>query len=437
MARDLQGFGLALLNRFAGSKAAQKTKLDKAAEGIIFSASKTGFRAAGAANRGYKAVRDKLKPSRLDKPTSSGGLFDLNPTDEQSMMRDSVQRYAEERLRPAAYDADNACAAPAELLTEANELGLALMAIPEDIGGAGAEQSPLTNVLVAEALAHGDMGLAIAVLSPVSFANALSRWGSGDQQATYLPAFLEEKQPQASLAVMEPRPLFDPFALQTTATKTADGYLLNGVKSMVPMVGQSELFLVAAELDNSGPALFIVSSDAKGLSVEADPGMGVRAAGMGRLLLKKVALPDSALLGEGDGCDYAEFIQLSRLATCALAVGTSQAVLDYVIPYVNERKAFGEPISHRQAVAFMVSNIGIETEGMRLLTWRAASRSEQGKDFARDAALARSLCGDKGMNIGNDGVQLLGGHGFVKEHPVERWYRDLRAVGLMEGVVLV
>ena len=107
-----------------------------------------------------------------------------------------------------------------------------------------------------------------------------------------------------------------------------------------------------------------------------------------------------------------------------------------MIPYVKERQAFGEPIAHRQSVAFLVANIGIELEGMRLATYRAASRAEQGKDFAREVALARRLCAEHGMRIGTDGVQLLGGHGFVKEHPVERWYRDLRAIGVMEGGVL-
>ena len=112
-------------------------------------------------------------------------------------------------------------------------------------------------------------------------------------------------------------------------------------------------------------------------------------------------------------------------------------MLDYVIPYVNDRVAFGEPISHRQAVAFMVADIGIELEGARLVTLRAAARAEQGKSYAREAGLARRLTAEYGMKIGSSGVQLLGGHGFVKEHPVERWYRDLRAAGVMEGVVLV
>jgi alkylation response protein AidB-like acyl-CoA dehydrogenase len=112
-------------------------------------------------------------------------------------------------------------------------------------------------------------------------------------------------------------------------------------------------------------------------------------------------------------------------------------VLDYVVPYVNERVAFGEPVSNRQGVAFPVANIAIELEGMRLATYRAVARADQGKPFAREAALARRLCAERGMAIGSDGVGLLGGHGYVTEHPVERWYRDLRAAGLMEGAVLV
>ncbi len=134
---------------------------------------------------------------------------------------------------------------------------------------------------------------------------------------------------------------------------------------------------------------------------------------------------------------YSECVHRARLAWCAIAVGTAQAVLDHVVPYVNERKAFGEPISHRQAVAFAVSDIAIELEGMRLATWRAAALADQGKPFAREAAVARRLCATKGATIGSQGVQLLGGHGYVKEYPVERWYRDLRAAGVMEGALLV
>jgi alkylation response protein AidB-like acyl-CoA dehydrogenase len=194
--------------------------------------------------------------------------------------------------------------------------------------------------------------------------------------------------------------------------------------------------VVGAELDGQ-PVLFLVESGSDGLTVEADPAMGVRAASMARVTLNDVHVDAGNVLGEVDGSTYTECVRLSRLAWCALAVGTAQAVLDYVTPYVKEREAFGEPISHRQSVAFMVADIAIELQAMRLVTYRAASRAAQGKDFAREVALARRLCAEKGMQIGNDGVQLLGGHGFVKEHPVERWYRDLRGVGILEGGVLV
>jgi alkylation response protein AidB-like acyl-CoA dehydrogenase len=236
--------------------------------------------------------------------------------------------------------------------------------------------------------------------------------------------------------------LFDPTRLKTTAVRTPSGYRLDGVKSLVPAAADAELFIIAAQL-NGKPALFIVESSTQGLSVKADPSMGIRAAAMGQVELSGVSVPLSARLGEPDAADahydeaYSEAIALARLGWAALAVGTSHAVLDYVVPYVKEREAFGEPIARRQAVAFMCANIAIELDGLRLITWRGASRAEQGLPVIREAALAKRLGADQGLQIGLDGVQLLGGHGFTKEHPVERWYRDLRAIGVAEGVVVI
>jgi alkylation response protein AidB-like acyl-CoA dehydrogenase len=262
-------------------------------------------------------------------------------------------------------------------------------------------------------------------------------WGTAEQQSTYLPAFTGDDPPVAALAIQEPRALFDPFVLTTSARRTPDGFRLDGVKSMVPRGAECELFLVAADLEGQWPALFLVESATDGVALEAEPAMGLRAAARTRLVLDAVDVPSSALLGAGSIEDYRACVRASRLAWAALGGGTARAVLDYVTPYVNEREAFGEPISHRQSVAFMVADIAIELEGLRLVTYRAASRTDQGKDAGREIALARRLAAERAMQIGTDGVQLLGGHGFVKEHPVERWYRDLRAVGLAEGGVLV
>jgi hypothetical protein len=288
---------------------------------------------------------------------------------------------------------------------------------------------------MAEALAEGDMGIALAAMAPAGVSTALSLWGTADQQSTYLPEFVGDKPPVAAVVVAEPHGVFNPFELKTTARKTASGYTLNGVKSLVPRAAECELLVIAAQTEN-GPALFVVEGGTPGLSIEAEPAMGLRAAATGRLTMKTVKVPESALLS-ADAKVYRELIALGRIGWAALAVGTSQAVLDYVKVYVNDRVAFGEPISNRQSVAFKVADIAIELDGIRLVTYRAAALADAGKDFIKQAALARSLTTKYGMQIGSDGVQLLGGHGYTKEHPVERWYRDLRAAGLMEGALVL
>jgi alkylation response protein AidB-like acyl-CoA dehydrogenase len=434
--RNAKGIGLAVLNRLSQAPALDRFGLRKPVDKVVYEATKAGFNTAAAASRTFRKVQGAGKPSR---PAPAGGrdLFDLTPTEEQQMIRDTVAEFAAEQLRPVAAETDAACTPPDGLIGKAATLGVTLVGVPEELGGVGSERSAVTNVLVAEAMAHGDMGLAVACLAPSAVSTALVLWGDADQQATYLPSFVGEDVPAAALAVLEPHPLFDPFTLRTRARRTSGGFVIDGVKSLVPLAASAELFVVAAELAGRGPALLLVESGTPGLTIEAEPSMGLRAASLGRLVLDNVTVPATALLGDGRSEVYTDCVRLGRLGWSALSLGTAKAVLDYVIPYVNERVAFGEPIANRQGVAFKVADIGIELEGMRLLTYRAASRVEQGLPAAREIALARKLCADKAMVIGNDGVQLLGGHGFVKEHPVERWYRDLRAIGLMEGVVLV
>jgi alkylation response protein AidB-like acyl-CoA dehydrogenase len=430
------GLGLRALNRLAGSDILDRTGVRKHLERAIYQGSRNGFRGIGAANRTFTAATKLAKPAR-QKPSRGSDLFDLTPSDEQQMLTEAVGAFAEEQIRPAALAADDACSTPKELLDQATELGVSMLGVPEELGGVMAEQSSLTTVLIAEALAHGDISIALSALAPGAVATALGLWGSAEQQSTYLPPFTSEDTPLAALSLLEPQPLFDPLKLQTTARRDGSDWVLNGVKSLVPHASSAELFLIAAEAEDLGPALFIVESSTKGLFTEPEPAMGLRAAATGRLILEDLRLSSTSLLGTGDHADYLECIQRARIAWSALAVGGAQAVLDYVIPYVNERVAFGEPISNRQAVAFAISNIGIELDGMRLLTYRAASRADSGKSFAREAGLARRICSTQGSLIGSEGVQLLGGHGFVKEHPVERWYRDLRAMGVMEGALLV
>jgi alkylation response protein AidB-like acyl-CoA dehydrogenase len=428
--------GLRLISRVAGSRLIDRLGLRAATERALFRGARAGFGSAGAVGRGFKAMTRLAQPLRPERAHDSG-LFDLTPTDAQLMLRDAVLDFAREQVRPAAQAADAACATPPELLRASAELGISQLGMPEAFGGTGGERAAMTNALVAEALAQGDLGVAVACLAPSAVATALVLWGDEEQQARYLPAFADGQAPAAALAVLEPDPLFDATRLKSRARTTAHGYELSGVKSLVPRGAACELLIVAADLEGQGPALFLVESAGTTLRAEAEPAMGLRAAATARLHFDRLQLPREALLGGANPATYHAMLGLARLGWCALSVGAAQAALEYLIPYVNERVAFGEPISHRQAVAFAIADIAIELEGMRLLTWRAASRAERGEPFVEQAALARRLCADKGMRIGSEAVQLLGGHGFVKEHPAERWYRDLRACGLMEGVLLI
>ncbi len=377
---------------------------------------------------------DLVDPARQPSAVA-GTAFDITPTDEQRMLIEAVRTFALKQVRPAAMSADTACSSPPELLTTATELGLIALGVPAEYGGVLEHRSTVSAALLAEALAGGDMGIALACLAPAGVATVLGLWGDADQQAAYLPAFAGEAPPPAAIAIAEPRVIGDPFALQTRARRTATGdYVLDGVKALVPRATEAELLVVAAELDGA-PSLFLVHSDTPGLTTAPEPAMGLRAAATGSVILTDAQVPETALLGNSHPEVYRELVALARLGWCALAVGTGQAVLDYVSDYVNHRVAFGEPIANRQSVAFMVADIAIEVEAMRLATYRAAGLAETGREFIREAALARALVGQYAMRIGSDGVQLLGGHGYTKEHPVERWYRDLRAAGIMEGAL--
>lgn len=431
MAKDAIGFTLGALNRLASAEWLDRIGMRQTVERLAYRLTKSGFQVITTSARAFKSAGTQTRPTRLNTPGHTTDLFDLGITEEQQMIRDSVRAFAKEVLREQAGQADADQSTSGETRAQAQALGLNFFAVPEALGGAATERSSVTSMLVAEDLAWGDMGQAVAILAPMGVANALTRWGSAKQQDKYLAAFAGDTPPQATIAVLEHRPLFDPMALATIARRQGDEWLLQGSKSLVPLAGEAELFLIAAATED-GPAVFIVEGGSAGLTVGDDPAMGIRASGQRPLRLDGVRVPDENRLG-GDDFNYRQFIDLGTLAWCALAVGTGQAVLDYVVPYCNERQAFGEPISHRQAVAFMIADIAIELEAMRMLTYRAVCRAEQGKSFQREAHLARTLVKEKAMKIGTDGVQLLGGHGFTHEYPVERWYRDLRAIGVAFG----
>jgi alkylation response protein AidB-like acyl-CoA dehydrogenase len=433
--RKAMGGSLRLLGEIAGSTWVDKAGLREPAERALREGARASVKAANALGRALQKNGGERRERGDDRAQEAS--FDLRPTDEQALMVDTAKRFAEEMLRPAAEGADEACAPPQEVLEAAHELGLTSFPIPEAFGGAGGARSAVTSVLLAEALSHGDMGLALAVLSPLSVAHALLDHGLDEQRQKHLPELAGEAFFPAAFALHEPRPLFDPQELRARAVPQKGGFTLTGEKTLVPLGRTARLFVVAAEVPGAGPRLFLVERGRRGLSTEPTPTMGLRSAGLCRLTLDRVELGRDALLGGEGPFDYEAAVNAARIGWAALALGAAQAALDHVVPYCNDRKAFGEPISHKQAVAFMVADMAIELEGTRLLTYRAASRLERGRDVRREAQWARIAAGEKGMKIGTDGVQLLGGHGYVKDHPVERFYRHLRSVAIVEGSLFV
>lgn len=363
-------------------------------------------------------------------------LFDLTLSEDQLMTRDTMARFSATEMRVNAQVADEAGAAPAGFYEQTADLGIALLPIPEALGGAGMGRSPVSNALIMEDLAAGDFSLALGAMMPQAFVNTLLDQGTDAQRESYLPRFCGGSFVPATIALMESRATFDPMDLQFQAQKTTAGYRLNGSKCMVPLGLDAELVLVIARLEGQGNAAFLVEGNPDGLTRSEESHMGLGALQLATLEFSDVEVPAEALLGDGE-FDLQRYVDLSRIGICALAVGTCQTVLDYVKEYVNERVAFGEPISNRQSVAFMVADMAIELEAMRLMTWRAASRAEQGLDFHEQAFLAKVACSEHAMKIGTDGVQLLGGHGYCREHPVEMWYRHLRAVAILDGVASV
>ncbi|RNI20425.1 acyl-CoA dehydrogenase family protein [Flexivirga caeni] len=429
-----QSLGMRLITRAGGLDAMKNPALRSKVEKVLYRSARQGFKAQVTAGRVFSARSGSGSPTR-SRPTRPRAEFDLTPTDDQQMIRDAARELAEEVMRPAGAQADTDRTVPAEVRDQAAQLGMALLGVPTELGGVAEEASALTGVLVLEELSRGDMGLAVALMSSAAVANCLVNYGDSDQQATYLPAFTDDQAPATgALAIMEPQPLFDPAAPRTTATHDGAELILDGTKSLVVGAGTADLLVVSALLDGE-PRLVIVPPATPGVTIADDPAMGIRAARTGLLHLNQVRVPATNLLGSEP--DHADAVARGRLAWAAAAVGTAQAVLDQVTGYTTDRTAFGEPIAHRQAVAFTVADIAIELDGLRLVVWRAAARLDRGLDAADQIAHARVLTATHGSRIGSDGVQLLGGHGFVKEFDNERWYRDLRGAGLMEGALLV
>ncbi|MGI4812838.1 MAG: acyl-CoA dehydrogenase family protein [Janthinobacterium lividum] len=354
--------------------------------------------------------------------------FELN--EEQRIAQASVREFAASILAPEARKADDAAAVAPALLKQLWSLGIV------QARAAGEPHAAIMSALLLEELALGDASLAIAVAAPLGFVAAIVEQGSDAQRAALLPLFSDDTYRAAAIALVEPSPAFDNLKLATRATLTSDGYRINGVKSMVPFASSASHFLVIAEVGGLREA-FIVEAGAAGLSVEAPyVTLGLAAAQASTIQLKDVVVPASARLGEAKGSDVDRLVDGSRAALAALMTGLCQGVMHYVIPYTQQRVAHGTQLAKKQSVAFKIADMHMRIEAMRWMHWRAAATLDKSSDDAtRLCRLAQVYAAQHTMWIADEGLQMLGGHGFTRDYPVEMWYRNARTLSMLEGTV--
>jgi alkylation response protein AidB-like acyl-CoA dehydrogenase len=352
------------------------------------------------------------------------------------MLMEAAARLAEQELRPAAADAEEAGEIPRSVIDKGWGLGLLPASLPEEFGGLG-ERSALTSALAAEELGWGDLSAALAILAPSAFALPILGAGSADQRRMYLPRFTGEAWPLLFAAIVEPAFDFDPASPATSVDRANGGYRLHGEKSWVPYADRAEALLVLAR-DRDRVQAFVVPADAKGMVVRGRE----RLLGLGALPLFRVGFEDVPLGGESRiggeaGADVEPMLAAARVATAALAVGLGRAAYEYALRYAKDRHAFGVPIAQKQAIAFMLAEMATEIEAIRLLVWEAAWLLDRGEPAGRAAHLAHLGASDMAMMVTDRAVQVLGGHGYIRDHPVERWLREARAVASLCGLAMV
>ncbi|MFN8490294.1 MAG: acyl-CoA dehydrogenase family protein [Caldilineaceae bacterium] len=362
-------------------------------------------------------------------------MYSFDLTSEQKMLMETVHRFAEQKLRPRYRAAEEAKAVPDTLVQSGWELGLLPGSIDAQYGGFG-EYSALTSALYLEELGWGDVGISLHLLTPNLFALPIALFGSKDQKEKYLSQFCEEGFPKATAAITEPVLQFDPAELATTAEKVDGNYVINGKKTFVPLAKGAELFLVYAR-ENGITQAFIVPADTPGIQVgDRVMMMGVRALASYSVRFENVTVPAANRLGGLKGIRLNRLLTVSRIGLAALAVGQARAAYEYAVQYAKERMAFGEPIAQRQSIAFMLANMRIEIEATRLMVWEAAYKLDNQEDAAKAAILAKQYADKMVLEVTDGAVQVLGGHGYVRDHPVELWLRNGRGFAAWDGLVM-
>lgn len=364
-------------------------------------------------------------------------MISFQPTSDQKLVMETIRRFVKERVERVRHEADENRALPPTVIKEGWNLGLFGGWVPEELGGLGEEHSAVSGALYAEELAYGDLSLALTLLAPALVGLPVLKYGTAAQKARWLPFLADDKFTPLTAAHQEPGWNFDPNIPRTTARRAGDSYSLNGHKVLVPLAQEATVVLVYATEGDTTQA-FLVEQGSAGMQVgEREKNLGLLALPTYEVRFEDCRVPASARLGGPNGCDAAQLLNYSRVGSGALAVGVARAALDYARNYAKDRQAFGRPIAQFQSIAFMLAEMAIEVDAARLMLWEAAWLLDRGQAATEEAVLAKNFADNTALMVADRAVQILGGHGYIREHPVEMYLRNARVFGVVSSLAMV
>ncbi|MDQ6847598.1 MAG: acyl-CoA dehydrogenase family protein [Candidatus Dormibacteraeota bacterium] len=373
--------------------------------------------------------------------------FDFSFTQEQEEIRKLAHEFAVNEMRPVAAAYDEKEETPWAVMHKAHDLGLdAASGFPEQYGGGGIDL--MSSLILTEQLAWGDAGIGVSINATGLCGAAILAMGTEEQKQKYISQFCDPKQLRiGAMGLTEPNSGSDSMALETTATKVDGGFLLNGTKQFCTNGGIADIMVAFVTTDKSagaaGIAGFVIEKDTAGMRQgRKESKLGVRASHTAQVIFEDCFVPEEARLGfdkEGNATGPGAvgallMLEATRPLVAAGAVGIARAAYEFARDYSLERHAFGKPIARHEAIAFKLADMATEIDAAWLLTLRAAWMAQNGIPFARgEGSMAKLMAGDVAMRVTVDAVQVLGGYGYVKEYPVERFMRDAKIYQIWEG----
>jgi butyryl-CoA dehydrogenase len=364
--------------------------------------------------------------------------MDLNLTPEQEMMRKMVRDFAQKEVAPIAAEIDDKGVVPFENIRKMAQLGLLGLTVSEKYDGGGADA--ISYAIAIEELARACASTAIILAVQNSLVcGGIEKFGSDEQKEKYLKP-LARGDKLGAFALTEPGAGCDAAAQSTTAVRYGDSYTINGTKHFITNGGFADVIIVFAMTDKAqrskGISAFLVEKGFKGFSVgKEEHKMGIRGSNTCELVFTDMRVPATNLMGgEGQGFKIAlTMLDAGRIGVAAQAVGIAQAALDASAKYSKERQQFGKPICEFQAIQWMLADMATRIEAARLLTYNAALKKQSGQRYSKEASMAKLFASETAVFVVDRAMQIHGGYGYMKEYPIERFYRDAKITEIYEG----